>query len=123
MAYSIHQAAEKTGITINALRYYDREGLLPFLVKKPSGIRIFNDGDIEKLRVLVCLKTIGMEIKDIKEYMQLWELGENTLNARQRTFQERADATKQQITALENAIEMMNRMLLQEETKAKDGAK
>ena len=49
------------------LRYYDKEGLFPNL-KRESGIRKFNDHELEALRMIECLKASGLEIKDIKQF-------------------------------------------------------
>ena len=43
MEYTISQAAEKAGVSVYTLRYYDKEGLLPFLEKRADGTRVFKD--------------------------------------------------------------------------------
>ena len=43
MRYSIGQVAKKTGLTAHTLRYYEKEGLLPFVQKTGSGLRVFSD--------------------------------------------------------------------------------
>ena len=50
-------------IPISTLRYYDKEGLFPDIQRR-SGIRIFSDREVEKLRMIECLKKTGMEIRD-----------------------------------------------------------
>ena len=52
--YSIGQVAEMFGLPISTLRYYDKQGLFPNMVRT-SGIRRFSDQEIEALRVIVCL--------------------------------------------------------------------
>ena len=51
------------------LRYYDKEGLFPDL-ERSSGIRRFSEKEIEALRIIECLKKTGMEIKDIKQFVE-----------------------------------------------------
>jgi DNA-binding transcriptional MerR regulator len=79
MSYTISQAAEKMGVTVPTLRYYDNEGLLPFLDKKPDGTRVFKDEDFQGLAIITCMKNSGMPIKDIKKYMDLCEQGDTSL--------------------------------------------
>ena len=63
--YTIGQISDMFNIPISTLRYYDKEGLFPDIQRR-SGIRIFSDREVEKLRMIECLKKTGMEIKDIK---------------------------------------------------------
>ena len=67
--YTIGQVAEMFNLPISTLRYYDKQGLFPQLTRE-SGIRKFSDNEIEALRVIECLKKSGLEIKDIKLFME-----------------------------------------------------
>jgi DNA-binding transcriptional MerR regulator len=82
MQYSIKEVSKITGLSASALRYYDKEGLLPALEKKGSGYRVFHELDLETIRVIECFKKSGMEIKDIKQYMDLFLKGDYTLQER-----------------------------------------
>ena len=63
MRYSIGQVAKKLGLTAHTLRYYDKEGLLPFVRKGSSGARVFEDEDVDWLIIIECLKGTGMQLK------------------------------------------------------------
>ena len=63
MKYSIGQVAKKTGLTAHTLRYYEKEGLLPFVQKTGSGLRVFSDTDIGWLEMIECLKGVVMSLK------------------------------------------------------------
>ena len=67
--YTIGQVASMSGLPISTLRYYDKEGLFPDMARQ-SGIRKFSERELEALRVIECLKKSGLEIKDIKQFMQ-----------------------------------------------------
>jgi len=56
MGYSIGQVAKKTGLTTHTLRYYEKEGLLPFIKKSGSGLRVFSETDLDWLALIECLK-------------------------------------------------------------------
>ena len=56
-------------MTPTSLRYYDKEGLLPFVERSSGGIRMFKDEDMEWLRLLGCLKKAGMPLREIKAFM------------------------------------------------------
>ncbi|MCD8045440.1 MAG: MerR family transcriptional regulator [Clostridiales bacterium] len=101
--YSIGQVSEMFDLPISTLRYYDKEGLFPNL-QRSSGIRKFSDREIETLRVIECLKKSGLEIKDIKQYMEWCEQG----NA---TYQQRKELFEKQIESVESEMERMKGVL------------
>ena len=75
--YTIGQISDMFNIPISTLRYYDKEGLFPDIQRR-SGIRIFSDKEVEKLRMIECLKKTGMEIRDIREFMLWCQQGSET---------------------------------------------
>ena len=64
--YTIGQAAARTGRTVSALRYYDKEGLLPFVERSAGGQRLFKEEDFAYISMIDCLKNTGVPIRDIK---------------------------------------------------------
>lgn len=64
------------------LRYYDKEGLLPFVERSSGGIRMFRETDIEWLQVIGCMKKAGMSIRDIRRYIELAMQGDDTIETR-----------------------------------------
>ena len=103
MRYSIGQVAKKLGLTAHTLRYYDKEGLFP-TIQRDSGIRKFGEKELEALRVIECLKKSGLEIKDIKQFMEWCVQGSETYPQRRELF-------LHQKAAVEAEIERMNRVL------------
>ena len=101
--YSIGQVAEMFGLPISTLRYYDKQGLFPNM-ERVSGIRKFGDTEIEALRVIECLKKAGMEIKDIRQFMDWCVEGPSTYPQRKALFEE-------QRSHMEAELEQMNRTL------------
>ena len=67
--YTIGQVSEMTGLPISTLRYYDKEGLFPHM-ERVSGMRRFGEQELEALHVIECLKASGLEIRDIRQFMQ-----------------------------------------------------
>jgi DNA-binding transcriptional MerR regulator len=116
MNYTIRQVAEKMGVTVPTLRYYDKEGLLPFVDKKPNGTRIFKDEDFKWLEIITCMKSSGMPIRDIKRYMDLCQVGDNSLQERLEIFFERKEAVQAQLDELNNVMEMINHKIEYYET-------
>ncbi len=108
MEYTVKQVSNMTGIPTSTLRYYDKEGLLPFLTRKESGYRIFKESDITMLQVIECLKDTGMPIQDIKKFSQYTLEGDQSLEERLAIFKERQKAVIKQMEELQKALDVIN---------------
>lgn len=91
--YTIGQISEMFQLPISTLRYYDKEGLFPDL-ERSSGIRRFSEKEIEALRVIECLKKSGLEIKDIKLFMEWCSEGSATYQRRKELFERQKELYK-----------------------------
>ena len=105
--YSIGEISKMFDLPISTLRYYDKEGLFPHL-KRVNGVRKFSESEIETLRVIDCLKRSGLEIKDIKEYMNLCSLGNSTLKQRKEIFVKQKEEVLQEMEKLQKVLSMLN---------------
>lgn len=106
--YTISQVAEKFGISAHTLRYYDKEGLLPFIERSASGIRRFTDKDIEGIVIINCLKETGMSIKDIKIFMDWCQEGDATIKQRYDMFLEQKKKALEQMEILQKHMEKID---------------
>ncbi len=82
MIYTAGEAAKILGIPASTIRYYDKEGLLPAIERSVGGIRMFKEEDFTALRLIQCLKSTGLSLKDIREFIQLPPDGEETIRVR-----------------------------------------
>lgn len=108
MFYTVGEVAKKMGIAPSALRYYDKEGLLPFLERSEGGIRVFSDRDFSGLAIIHCLKKTGMPIKNIKKFMDMVQQGDETIGDRLELFQKQRENVRHQMEELESALEMLD---------------
>lgn len=108
MTYSIGQAAKRMGVTVPTMRYYDKEGLLPFVNRKPNGIRVFKESDFEWLAVINCMKNAGASIKEIRVYIDLCMKGDDTLNERLAIFERRKQVLEEQAKELSRLIAVVD---------------
>ena len=60
MIYTVGEMAQKLGVPASTLRYYDKEGLLPFVERSSGGIRMFRENDFEWLQVIRCICRTSM---------------------------------------------------------------
>lgn len=77
MYYTIGQVSQMFDLPISTLRYYDKEGFFPNLVRK-GNIRYFSHNEIEALQVIECLKKSGLGIKEINQFFLWVEQGSET---------------------------------------------
>ena len=103
MSYSIKEIANMMKVTTSTIRYWDSEGLLPD-IKRVNGIRVFENKDFKWLRVLNCMKNINMLIKKIKEYLELAQKGDSTLQERYEIILEQKHIIEEQINDLNNCL-------------------
>lgn len=104
--YTIGQVAEMFDLPASTLRYYDKQGLFPGL-ERSSGIRRFSDTELEALRVIECLKKAGMEIKDIRQFMEWCAEGPSTYPQRKAMFEERKAHMESEIAKMNRALDML----------------
>ena len=105
MIYTVGEMAQKLGVPASTLRYYDKEGLLPFVERSSGGIRMFRENDFEWLQVIRCMKQAGMSIKDIRQYIELSMQGDDTIDTRLEMFRHQREVLTQQIQQLQHTLE------------------
>ncbi|MDF2539569.1 MAG: MerR family transcriptional regulator [Herbinix sp.] len=108
MGYSIGTVAEKVGLTAHTVRFYDKEGLLPFVERTPSGQRRFKESDLEWFAVIHCLKNTGMSIKDIKKFIDWCMEGDATLEKRLDMFLHQRELVMAQMAELQMHMDKIN---------------
>ena len=106
--YTIKEVTEKTSLPPSTIRYYDKQGLLPFVQRSESGYRMFSERDIGLLNMIECLKLTGMPIKEIKQFALWLQQGDHSLQERYQMFLERRKAVEQQIAQLQQTLKVID---------------
>ena len=109
------------GVPASTLRYYDKEGLLPFVERSAGGIRMFRESDLEWLRVIGCMKKAGMSLRDIRQYMELVIQGDDTIDARLEMFRRQRKTLETQMAELQHTMDMVDYKCWYYETAQKTG--
>ena len=104
--YTIGQISEMFHLPVSTLRYYDKEGLFPDL-KRSSGVRRFGEKEIEALRVIECLKKSGLEIREIKTFMEWCAQGSSSYPKRRELFIRQEKVVKEEMRKLEKVLAMI----------------
>ena len=100
MLYTVSEMAKRLGVAPSTLRYYDKEGLLPFIERSDGGIRMFKDTDFEWLSIIECLKKTGMPIKEIKVFIDWCIEGDTTISKRKELIEKQRQVVLFQIQQL-----------------------
>ncbi|WP_026459535.1 MerR family transcriptional regulator [Schaalia vaccimaxillae] len=101
--YSIGEVSEMFNLPVSTLRYYDKEGLFPSLERR-AGNRRFSEENLDALRVIECLKSSGVQIKEIKEFMRWCQQGPATYQQRKALFEARRDLVRKEIAQLQATL-------------------
>lgn len=109
--YRIGDFAELTGLTSPTLRYYEKEGLVkPH--RSENGLRYYTDSDVNWIKFLLHLKSTGMSIEQLKQYVQWRAEGDSTINQRlellknvRSDFLKKMDDLDHSLTILNDKIE------------------
>lgn len=104
--YTIGQVSKMFGLPISTLRYYDKQGLFPG-IERTSGIRRFSDREIEALRIIECLKRSGLEIKDIKQFIDWCVEGPSSYPQRKELFEKQKATVEAEIDHLNKVLDML----------------
>ena len=118
--YTIGQVAEMFHIPVSTLRYYDKEGLFPELMRT-NGIRKFSEQDLETLNIIECLKLSGLEIREIKTFMRWCSEGPSTYEKRRALFLRQKKSVEAEIERLYQTLDMIQFKCWYYETAIADG--
>jgi len=108
MAYTVGEVAKKLNVAASTLRYYDKEGLFPFVERSAGGIRIFRDEDFAWLEIIDCLKRTGMPIKDIKHFIDCCMEGDSAIDERLSIIKSQRDAVIGQMQEMQEMLDILN---------------
>ena len=102
--YSMKEACTLTNMTYENLKFYCNEGLVPNVKRDRRNYRVFDEHDIKWIQSLNCLKSCGMSIAEMKQYLALCMEGEGTIPERKVILAEKKETLLKSITELQKAV-------------------
>ncbi len=103
--------SEKTQVSIDTLRYYEKEGLIKNVARADSGHRRYNNEDVLWVEVLRCLRETGMSIEQLRHYCQLADEGPATESERKRILLEHRGLVETRISEMNQALDLIDHKL------------
>ena len=104
----IAEVSKQYGLSADTLRYYERIGLLPSVTRNANGIRNYNEQDCARVQFVKCMRSAGVSIEALIEYMQLFEQGEHTAPARKTLLEEQRDLLNTRIIDMQDGLTRLN---------------
>lgn len=110
---SIGQVAERFGLSVHALRFYEREGLLAEPIRRdPGGRRVYSEDDLEWLEMCLMLRATGMPLTAIRRYTELVKQGDGNERQRVALLQQHEQVVGEQIAQLHRCLDMIRYKLV-----------
>lgn len=106
--YTVKEAAEKMDVSEHTLRFWAKSGFFPFVKRNENNIRQFSDNDLEWVRIVKCLRSVGTENKAIKRYIDLCIQGDSTIPERYGIIQATKIKAQKQMEELQKQMEILN---------------
>jgi DNA-binding transcriptional MerR regulator len=101
----IGEVSERYEISADTLRYYERVGLIPTVNRNNTGIRDYNEIDLKRVEFIKCMRSAGLPIEVLIEYVSLVQQGDQTIQARKEILKEQR---RQLITRMKEMQETLN---------------
>ena len=105
---NISQVSQKYGISIDTLRYYEKEGLLPRVHRNESGIRDYTEQDCGWVEFIKCMRSAGLSIDTLREYITLYFKGNHTLQKRKNLLIAERDKLQARLKEMQATLERLN---------------
>ena len=104
----IAEVSKQSGLSADTLRYYERIGLLAGITRNASGIRDYSEQDYARVQFVKCMRGAGVSIEALIEYMDLFEQGDGTIEARKTLLEEQRDLVQARITEMQAGLDRLN---------------
>ncbi len=104
----IQEVSERYGLSADTLRYYERIGLLPTVNRTESGIRDYNDLDIRRVDFIKCMRSAGLPLEVLIDYMSLVQQGDSTIETRKEILREQRALLATRIAEMQKTLDLLD---------------
>ncbi len=105
---TVKEVSEKYKITQDTLRYYERVGMIPEVTRTSGGIRSYQQKDLDWVELALCMRSAGLPVEVMIQYVQLCKEGESTIPARLELLQKQREALHLQREQLDTTLNKLN---------------
>ncbi len=104
----IQEVSERYGLSADTLRYYERIGLLPTVNRTESGIRDYNELDIRRVDFIKCMRSAGLPLEVLIDYMSLVQQGDSTIETRKEILREQRALLAARIAEMQKTLALLD---------------
>ena len=104
----IAEVSEKFGISTDPLRYYERVGLIPAVNRTESGIRDYNEVDLRRVEFTKCMRSAGLPVEALIEYISLVMQGDHTIESRKEILNEQRKLLVGRMDEMQKTLDILN---------------
>ena len=105
---TIAKVSKQYNISADTLRYYERIGLIPPVNRNKNGIRDYTDEDCKWVDFIKCMRSAGLPIEALIEYVTLFRQGNSTIEARKEILIEQRGILEEKINFMTATLERLN---------------
>jgi MerR family transcriptional regulator, aldehyde-responsive regulator len=104
----ISEVSEKYGISLDTLRYYERIGLIQPVNRNESGIRDYIEIDMKRVEFIKCMRSAGLPIEVLIEYVGLVQQGDMTIKARKEILKEQREQLAAKMNEMQKTLDLLD---------------
>ncbi len=103
----IAEVSERYDISSDTLRYYERIGLIPPVTRNGSGIRDYNELDLRRVEFIKCMRSAGLPVEVLIEYVALVQQGDGTIDARKEILKEQRELLAARMQEMQKTMDIL----------------
>ena len=104
----IAEVSEQYGLSADTLRYYERVGLIPPVNRSESGIRDYNELDLRRVEFIKCMRSAGLPIEVLIEYVGLVQQGDQTIETRKEILGEQRELLMARMKEIQKTLDILD---------------
>ncbi len=104
----IAEVSEHYGLSSDTLRYYERIGLIPPVNRNDSGIRDYTELDVKRVEFIKCMRSAGLPIEALIEYIGLVQIGDDTIQARKEILKEQRELLVARMKEMQKTLDILD---------------
>ena len=104
----IAEVSEQYGLSVDTLRYYERVGLIPPVQRNAGGIRDYNELDLRRVDFIKCMRSAGLPIEVLIDYVELVQRGDETIDARKEILKEQRELLFTRMQEMQKTLDILD---------------
>ena len=104
----IGEVSKRYDVSIDTLRYYERIGLIPTVQRNGGGVREYSELDLRRVEFIKCMRSAGLPIETLIEYVGLVQQGDQTLDARKEILKEQRELLAAKMKEMQATLDLLD---------------